>query len=217
MMRQSFSKELENLQQELVVMGEKVIDSFVQAINALKTQDLHMAQQVIAKDDEIDNIQIQIEDKCFMLIALQQPIAKDLRILSTALKITTDLERMGDHAKNVAKFTLKVGTQPLIEPFGNIIILVEKIVAMLKEAMKAYANLDIQLADEVCKADNEVDALCDKIRKDLLNYMLKEPESIDQASQLLYVTRRLERSGDHATNIAEWVVYLVTGQRIKGN
>ena len=216
-MRQHFSKELESLQQELIKMGNMVDNAMEQAINALKTQDLQLAQIVIDKDEEIDDLQVQIEDKCLMLIALQQPIAKDLRILSTALKITTDLERMGDHAKNIAEVALEIGKQPLIKPLVYIPRMVDKVTVMLRDALTAYVELDIQLAESVWKADDEVDEMCDQLLRELLTYMMSDPANINQASQLLYVTRCLERAGDHATNIAEWVVYLVTGRRIKGN
>lgn len=216
-MRQHFSKELESLQQELIKMGNMVDNAMEQAISALKTQDLQLAQIVIDKDEEIDDLQVQIEDKCLMLIALQQPIAKDLRILSTALKITTDLERMGDHAKNIAEVALEIGKQPLIKPLVYIPRMVDKVTVMLRDALTAYVELDIQLAESVWKADDEVDEMCDQLLRELLTYMMSDPANINQASQLLYVTRCLERAGDHATNIAEWVVYLVTGRRIKGN
>lgn len=216
-MRQHFSKELDGIQEGLIKMGNMVDIAMEQAINSLKTQDLQLAQIVIDKDEEIDDLQIEIEDKCLMLIALQQPIAKDLRILSTALKITTDLERMGDHAKNIAEVTLEIGMQPLIKVLVDIPRMVDKVAIMLRKALTAYVELDIQLAESVLQADDEVDDMCDQLLRELLTYMMADPANINQASQLLYVTRCLERAGDHATNIAEWVVYLVTGHRIKGN
>ncbi len=216
-MRQSFSNDLENIRRQLTEMGELVDKAMENAVKALREQDIALAQKVIDEDDIIDDMQIKIEDRCLALIALQQPLAKDLRVLGTALKITTDIERMGDHAKNIAEVALEIGKQPLIKPLVDIPIMAEKVNIMLKNSLKAYVELDIELAEAVCKADDEVDDLCDKILRDLLDYMMADPANINQASQLLYVARCMERMGDHTTNIAEWVVYMVTGQRIKGN
>ncbi len=215
-MREAFNNDLENLRQQLIEMCQLVDKAMEQAVDALKRQDTAVAQKVIDEDEVIDDMQIEIEDRCLMLIALQQPTAKDLRILGTALKITTDIERMGDHAKNIAEVALEIGHQPLIKPLIDIPVMAEKVNIMLKNSIKAYVEMDIELAEQVCQADDEVDDLCDKILRDLLEYMMADRANINQASQLLYAARCLERLGDHTTNIAEWVVYMVTGHRIKG-
>lgn len=217
MMRQGFENNLRQLQQELIDMGSLVEAALQQSIVALKEQDLILAQKVIDNDEIIDDMQMKVEDKSLMLIALQQPIAKDLRTLSAAIKIPIDLERMGDHAKNIAEVTIEIGKQPLVKPLVDIPKMAEIVCQMLKDSLQAYVEMDVQLAEAVCVKDDEVDDLCDLSLRELLTYMIKDPATIEQASQLLYIARCLERAGDHATNIAESVVYLVTGQRYKGN
>jgi phosphate transport system protein len=214
-MRQGFLNSLKELQDDLLKMGELVSTSLDRALTALKNQDVCLAQQVITDDVEIDYLQVDIEDKCLMLIALQQPMAKDLRILSTALKLTIDLERIGDHAKNIAEVTIEIGKQPFIKPLANIPNMAGKVRVMLQNALSAYVNMDVELAESILHADEEIDDLCDLSLHELLAIMINDSSTINQASQLLYIARCLERAGDHATNIAECVIFLVTGQRIK--
>ena len=215
MMRQGFANDLKELREGLVNMGRRVDEALETALASLVTQNAQQAQTVIDRDEIIDEMQIAIEDKCLMLLALQQPMATDLRTLSTALKITTDLERIGDHAKNLAEVTIEIGKQPLIKPLVYIPDMTARVRAMLKDALAAYLNMDAGLAERVWRADDEVDDLCDNALHELLNYMIADSSTINQASQLLYITRCLERAGDHATNIAECVIFLATGQRIK--
>ncbi len=213
-MRQNFENSLKQLQQDLMTMGNMVDVALERAIVSLAGQDLETAKNVIAEDKKIDALQLEIEDKSLMLIALQQPMAKDLRILSTALKITIDLERIGDHAKNIAEVTLEIGTQPLMKKLVDIPKMANLARIMLTNALNAYVQMDVELAKSVCQADDEVDDLCDYLLRELLEFMIADSSTINQASQLLYITRCLERIGDHAKNIAESVAYLVTGQRL---
>ncbi len=214
-MRQSYDQELEGLRTELLRMGDLVGKAIEDAVQSLAKQDEALAKRVIAGDDVIDQLEIDIEDKCMVLIARQQPLARDLRIIGTGLKITTDLERMGDHAFDIAKVTLRLAKQPLIKPLVDIPRMARMAQAMLKDSLEAYMKLDIALAEQVCLADNEVDDLYQQVFRELLTYMMEDQRTIGQATQLIFVGRYLERIADHATNIAEWVIYLVTGQRLR--
>lgn len=213
--RQSYNHELELLQQELCNMGVIVTDAIEKAIQSLAKQDTDLARKVMDGDDVIDNMHVEIEDKCMLLIARQQPLARDLRVIGTGLKITTDLERVGDHAFDIAQIALRISDQPLIKPLVDIPRMAEMAQKMLKDALEAYVNLDIALAEQVCEDDDEVDNLNQQIFRELLTYMMEDPQNISQATQIIFVARYLERVADHATNIAEWVIYLVTGQRLR--
>ena len=212
--RGTFTKELALIQNDLITMGQLVTQALADAVEALKTKNKDLADSVIAGDDKIDEMQVIIEDKTVELIALQQPIAKDLRILSTAMKMTTDLERIGDHAKKIAKIANRIGQDPLIKPLVDIPIAAQMVQEMVKKVLKSYIELDVNAAAEVCIADDKVDEICDTCKRDILFYMMKDQENIEQGLDLNKVVQRIERIGDHATNLAEWVIYLVTGQRV---
>ncbi|QDR83342.1 phosphate signaling complex protein PhoU [Sporomusa termitida] len=211
--RHNYDQELEQLRQSLLDMGTAVGSAIDDAVVSLARGDIELARKVMAFDDEIDQMEVGIEDKCMVLIARQQPMARDLRIIGTGLKITTDLERMGDHAYDIAKITLGLANQPLIKPLVDIPRMAQMAQKMLKDALDAYTTLDIPLAEQVCLNDDEVDDLYYQVFRELLTYMMEDPKTITQATQLIFVARYLERIADHATNIAEWTIYLVTGQR----
>ena len=215
MIRHGFDQDLEALRRELLLMGEIVKQATKNAVTALKTKDIALAHSVMSGDDVIDRMQDEIEDKCIAMIARQQPVATDLRILGTGLKITTDLERIGDHAFDIAKIVLEIGDEPLIKPLVDIPRMAELAQAMLQDCLQAYLNLDIALAEKVCRDDDMVDDLFHTVFSDLLTYMMRDPATIRQATQLLFVARYLERISDHSTNVAEWVIYLVTGERLR--
>ena len=212
--RGTFTKELALIQNDLITMGQLVTQALADAVEALKTKNKDLADSVIAGDDKIDEMQVIIGDKTVELIALQQPIAKDLRILSTAMKMTTDLERIGDHAKKIAKIANRIGQDPLIKPLVDIPIAAQMVQEMVKKVLKSYIELDVNAAAEVCIADDKVDEICDTCKRDILFYMMKDQANIEQGLDLNKVVQRIERIGDHATNLAEWVIYLVTGQRV---
>lgn len=211
--RQSYNQELEALRQELLRMGTLVSDAIQDAVHSLAKQDAELARRVIAGDDVIDKMEQDIEDKCMVLIARQQPLARDLRVIGTGLKITTDLERIGDHAYDIANVTLKLANQPLIKPLVDIPRMAGMAQKMLNDSLEAYVNLDIAMAEKICQADDEIDSLYQQVFRELLTFMMEDPRTITQATQLIFVARYLERIGDHCTNIAEWTIYLVTGQR----
>lgn len=214
--RQSYDHELENLRSDISEMGNLVGLAIGEAVKSLATQNIDLAQKIMAGDDIIDGIEVDIEDKCMVLIARQQPLARDLRIIGTGLKITTDLERIGDHAFDIAKIAIKVAESgPLVKPLVDLPRMADMAQKMLKDSLEAYINLDISLAEQVCQADDNVDDIYQQIFRELLTYMMEDPRTITQATQLIFVARYLERVADHATNIAEWVIYLVTGQRMR--
>ena len=213
--RQNFDQDLETLRQDLVRMGEIVQVSIKDAVDALAKRDKELARRVMEGDDVIDRMQVEIEDRCISLIARQQPVATDLRILGTGLKITTDLERIGDHAFDIAKIVLLIGDEPLIKPLVDIPRMAEISQQMLKDSLQAYLKLDIELAEQVCRADDMVDKLYHQVFRELLTYMLEDAKKIKQATQLIFVARYLERIADHSTNVAEWVIYLATGERLR--
>lgn len=211
--RQSYDQELADLRQALLTMGKAVDQAIDEAVISLAQQNNDLARKVMDYDDKIDQMEIDIEDKCMVLIARQQPLARDLRIIGTGLKITTDLERMGDHAYDIAKIALDMNKQSLIKPLVDIPRMAQMSQKMLKDSLEAYTTLDITLAEQVCLNDDEVDNIYYQVFRELLTYMMEDPTTISQATQLIFVARYLERIADHATNIAEWTVYLVTGQR----
>jgi len=211
--RQIYSQELETLRHQLLAMGQQVEEAIQSSVDALCQQDAELAQKVIDGDDAIDELEVNIEDKCMLLIAKQQPIAHDLRVIGTCLKITTDLERMGDHATDIAEIALRLGKQPLIKPLVDIPVMAGLAKQMLHNSLMAYLNLDIALAEQISLDDDKVDHIYNRMFRELLTYMMEDPTTISQATQLLFVARYLERVADHATNVAEWVIYLATGQR----
>lgn len=213
--RQNFDHDLEALRHELLNMGTFVGHAIQQAVQSLAKQDIELANRVIAGDDIVDDMEIAIEDKCMVLIATQQPLARDLRIIGAAMKISTDLERMGDHAYDIANVTLKLADKPLLKELVVIPRMASLAQQMVSDALDAYVRLDTQLAEQVCQADDEVDGLYDHVFRELLTYMMEDPRNIKQATQLLFVARYLERIADHATNICEWTIFLVTGQRMR--
>lgn len=211
--RKTFQDELNQLITDLLVMGNLVEQSINKAVTSLKYQDKTLAQEVIDGDDTIDAMELKIEEKCLSMIARQQPMAKDLRKIATGLKIITDLERIADHATDIAKVCIRIGNEPLIKPLLDIPRMAVKTQNMLKKALDCFVEENVELAYEVCKDDDEVDNLHKQIFRELLTYMMQDPKNINQATQLLFVSIYLERIGDHVTNLGEWLIYMVTGER----
>lgn len=211
--RTTFDQALSELQQDILQMGIYVEDSISRAVESLAKQDLDLAQNVIDGDVLIDNQELLIEDKCLKLIATQQPLAKDLRRIAAGLMIITDLERMADLACDIAKSAKRIADQPLIKPLIDIPRMARLAQIMVKEALDAYVREDIELALKMAADDELVDSLHNQVFRELLVYMMENPKIINQATALLFVSRHLERIADHATNIGERIVYLVTGER----
>jgi len=212
-MRSTFHQELEDLQQDILRMGTLVEERIAQAVQALADGDKAAAEAIIAGDDEIDRMQLDIETRCFEIIATQQPLATDLRIVGTAIKIVGDLERMADHAVDIAKVTRRIGGEPLIKPLIDIPRMSEIALRMTRDALRAYVRRDPQAPEEMLKADDEVDHLYSQVMRELLVYMMEDPRMIHQGMHLLFVAQHIERVADHATNLGEAVIFMVSGER----
>lgn len=210
--RQSFENALSGLQQEILRMGSLVEEAISQSIEALVRQDHGLATKVLDNDTVIDEVEMQIEDRCIKLLATQQPMAKDLRRISAGFKIIGDLERMGDYACDIARTVHRIGDEPFIKPLIDLPRMAELAQQMVKESLDAYVQENIELAYSLSKDDDLVDHLHSQIFRELLTYMMEDPRTIKQATYLLFVSRYLERIADHATNIAERVIYLATGE-----
>lgn len=210
-LRHSFDKELELLHLDLIKMASLVEESIEKTIIALKKQDEALAREIYANDDVIDDYERKIEKTCLTLIARQQPLAKDLRSIGTALKIITDLERIADHSADIAEITISMSREKYVKPLVDVPKMADLAKTMVVKAIDSFVNQDIELAKEVCRSDDEVDDLFAKIKVELSSLMKNDPLSIDQVINLLLIAKYLERMGDHATNIGEWVVFNVTG------
>jgi len=214
MQRSEFQRALDALQQEILKMGGLVEENIARSVESLAQQDLDLAEKVFEVEEAIDRMELQVEETCMRLIATQQPMAKDLRKISAAFKIITDLERMGDYSVDIAKVTKRIGNEPLIKPLIDLPRMALLVQKMVKNALDAYVAEDQELAASVGEADDEVDSLHKQVFRELLVLMMENPRTISQATYLLFVSRSLERIADHATNISERVIYLVTGRRI---
>lgn len=210
--RHSFDAGLEELHMELIKMGSLVEESIDNTIHALKKQDVELAKRIFLNDDIIDDMEKKIEKKCMNLIARQQPLAKDLRTISTALKIITDMERIADASADIAELTIRMSGKRYIKPLIDIPRMAELAKIMVNKSIDAYVKQDIKLAKEVCASDDEVDNLFNKIILELINIMRNDPVNIEQGIDFMFIAKYLERMADHATNIGEWVVFNVTGE-----
>ncbi len=215
--RKSFSAQLEDLQQDLLKMGTAVEEAIHLSVKALEERDLELAQQVIEDDHHINDMELEIEEACLRLLALQQPMAKDLRVITTALKIITDLERMADSAVGIARIVVRMAGEQLIKPLIDIPRMAEIAEGMTRDALTAYIETDADLAREMVERDHKVDDLYNQIFRELVLYMIEDAKNIRQATRLLFVAKYLERIGDHATNVGEWIIYLVSGERVELN
>ena len=210
-----FDEELSLLKEKLLRMASMAEESISLAVNCLKERKEELAQDVFKREDEINLLDIEIDDLCMKLFALRQPMAVDLRFITAAMKIGTDLERIGDQAVNIAERALALLKVPLLKPLIDIPRMAAVAQDMVKDAIRAFINKDAELARQVCQRDDEVDNYNDQIFRELLTYMMQDPSSIKRAVDLILVGRHLERIADHATNISEDVIYLVKGKSIK--
>lgn len=210
--RHSFDQGLDDLHLDLINMGSLVEESIDNTILALRRQDVELAKQVFKNDDVIDELEQRIEKKCMNLIARQQPLAKDLRTISAALKIITDMERIADHSSDIAEITIRMANEKYIKPLIDIPKMAELAKQMVNKSIDAYIKQDINMAQEVCASDDEVDDLFNKIILELINIMKNDANTIEQATDFMFIAKYLERMADHATNIGEWVVFNVTGE-----
>ncbi len=211
MTRFSFEKALKELDFSLIKMGTYVEESIEKTIKALTERDFDLAKTIISDDDIIDDMEQNIEKMCVTLIARQQPIAKDLRLITSILKIITDLERIADHSSDIAELTLNFSESGFIKPLIDIPKMAEMARQMTDKSIDSFIKKDFDLAREVCASDDYVDELFETVKIDLAEIMKNNPEHIDQVVDLLMIAKYIERMADHATNIGEWVAYSITG------
>ncbi|HDM36843.1 MAG TPA: phosphate signaling complex protein PhoU [Candidatus Syntrophoarchaeum butanivorans] len=214
-MSKEFIKQLEELEDDVLNMGRLSKDTIKLSVKALINQDPSLAKQIFEMEDKINGMELMIENKCMKLLALQQPMAKDLRMIGTCMKIITDLDRVSDLSADIADIAIKTSNEPFVKPLIDIPRMAEIVESMLDDSLTAFKNKDTELAMEMGKRDDVVDALYDQIRRELITFMIEDPRKIANASHLSFVARYLERIGDHACNIAGRVVYMVTGKRVK--
>jgi len=208
----SLQSQLSDLNREVLRMGQLVTEMIEKAVLSLARQDVALARQVIAADDEIDQLLIAIEMRSLQLMALQQPMARDLRAVGTGMKLVTDLERIADHATDIAEVTIRLEGQPLAKPLVDIPRMAGLAQEMVREALDAYVKQDEAAARSMIAKDHEIDRLYRAIFDELVELMQKNPSIVMQATYLLHVALWLERIGDHATNLGEWTIYQRTGQ-----
>ena len=210
-----FMKEIEKLKKKILSLSAQVEESVVQAVTALNTRDVGLARQVIAGDADIDCQEVEVEEDALKVLALYQPVAMDLRFLTTVIKVNNDLERIGDLAANIAARAKKLSKAPALPMPPELQDAAIKARDMVRRSLTAFVNLDAELAASVCAADDEVDALCKSVANYVEEHGMKDPENLKYYLLMLKAARHVERVGDHATNIAEDVAYLVQGKIVR--
>jgi phosphate transport system protein len=214
-METHFQRELEELKENLLRMATLIEGAINNAVQSLVKRDSDLAQKSFEGEDRINKFEIAIEDMCLKLLALRQPMAADLRFITSAMKIITDLERIGDQAVNIAERAISLNQEPQLKPYIDIPRMAEIAQSMVKDVLDAFVNRDSKLARSVCERDDLMDGLNDQVFRELLSYMISDPKTIARAVHLMIVCRCLERIADHATNIAENVIFMVDALVIK--
>jgi len=210
-----YEEELKALHQRILEMGGFVEKQIVNAIAALVRRDSDLARETIARDHTANRMDVEIDELCIRLLALHQPAARDLRLITTGLKITTDLERIGDMAVNIGERVLELNEEPQLKPFIDIPQMADIAQRMLRQSLDAFVREDTELALKVCAEDDSIDSLNNQLFRELLSFMAENPSTVTRAARLLFVSKYLERIADHATNIAEMVVFMVKGTSIR--
>ena len=215
MPRETFERELQSLQDQTMALGSMVEEAIMASVDVLKRRDMEGSRRVIAQDRLVNERRFAIESDALVLIATQQPMAGDLRTIAAVLDITSELERMGDYAKGIAKINLLIGEGPLLKPLVDIPRMAEKTCDMLHRALDAFARRDTETALAIPTEDDEVDSLYNQVYRELITYILGDPRVIEQANYLLWVAHNLERAADRVTNICERVIFTVTGKMVE--
>jgi len=211
----AYEADLAHLRTVILEMGGLVEDQIVQAVRALSDRDDMLARQTIDRDHTVNRIDVEVDELCIKLLALHQPAARDLRLITTALKITTDLERIGDLASHIAERAHELVDEDPVKAYVDLPRMAELAREMVHKSLDAFVAEDEVLALEVCTSDDAIDKLHEQLFRELLSFMVEDPSAISRAMRLLFVSKNLERIGDHATNIAEMVIFLVRGQSIR--
>jgi len=211
----AFDMELRELKEKLLYEGGLVERAIQDSINALLERRSEMAEKVIENDDVVNAKEIEIDEFCLKLLALRQPAARDLRLITTAIKINYDLERIGDLAVNVCERVLELNKEPQLKPYIDIPTMANTVQLMLKESLDAFVKEDVELALKVTRDDERVDQLLDQVFRELLTYMMQDMRTISRATRVMFISKSLERIADHAVNIAELVIFMAEGKIIR--
>lgn len=213
--RSVFDQELQRLQDDVLVLGSMVEEALIKSVEILKRRDIIGARRLIQDDRDVNAKRFEIEADVLALIATQQPVASDMRTLAAVLEITTELERIGDYAKGIAKINLLLGEEPLLKPLVDLPLMAEKARDMLHRALEAFVRRDVELARAIPADDDEVDGLYNQINRELLTFIMADPSTIDRANYLLWAAHNLERAADRVINLCERVVFTVTGEMVE--
>ncbi|MCK4739643.1 MAG: phosphate signaling complex protein PhoU [Deltaproteobacteria bacterium] len=212
MARRAYHKAIEKLENDLIEMSKRASTAITESIDALKNNDIKKAKEIIKNDAIINKTRFDIEEECIHLIATQQPMAVDLRIITSIINITTELERIADHAEGIAKICVMINGRPLIKPLVDIPLMGKKGISMLERVMVAFTKRDADSARAICAEDDDVDEIYERVYKELLHLMIEDPDRIEGGTYLTWASHNLERIADRVTNIAERVVYMATGK-----
>jgi phosphate transport system protein len=210
-----YEEELKKLREEILYMGGMIEDQIQKSIKSLVERDSKLAELIIERDHEVNRLDVDIDDICVRLLALHQPAGRDLRFITTGLKITTDLERIGDMAVNICERALELNLEPQLKPYIDIPRMARVAQRMIRESLDAFVREDTELALKVCKDDEEVDQLNSQIFREVVTFMIDDPHTINRAIKISSISKYLERIADHATNIAEMVIFMVKGKSIR--
>ena len=213
--RTYYEQQLRELKNKLLIMSHYAEEMIADSISSLVNRRPSLAEDVIERDKKVDSLEIEVDNLCYLIMALEQPVATDLRFVATALKIVKDLERIGDIAVNISERTLELIEQPEVKPLIDLPIMANLTQNVLKQSLDAFVNGDAELAEKIIVNDETIDAMYEQILRELLTYMLDNPRSISAAIKLIFIAKHLERVADHSANIAEMVVFLVRGQDIR--
>ncbi|HLG44345.1 MAG TPA: phosphate signaling complex protein PhoU [Nitrospirales bacterium] len=214
-MHRHFDDELKSLKEKILRMGGLAEEQVQGALRALLERDSDLARKVIENDHRVNSMDVEVDEDCLRLLALQQPTARDLRFITTAMKISTELERISDLAENICERAVELNEEPQLKPYIDIPRMANWSLGMVKEALDAFVNNDAELARKVCRDDDFVDDLTHQLFRELLSFMLENPQTITRAIRITFIAKYLERIADHATNVAELVVYMAEGKIIR--
>jgi phosphate transport system protein len=212
MIRKTFENELQEVKDEILVLGSMVEQAILDTVEALKKRDLEESRKILASDREINKKRFELENKLMVLIATQQPMAHDLRLLASSMEIIGELERMGDYAKGIANINIRMGDEPLLKPLIDVPRMAQKDVDMLHRALTAFVEEDVEAAEAIPMEDDEVDALYNQVYRELMTFVISDPKTMERANWLLWVAHNLERVADRVTNICERTVFISTGE-----
>ncbi len=212
MIRKTFENEIQQVKDEVLLLGSMVEHAIIGAVEALKKRDLKASEKIIIEDKEVNKKRFAIENQLMILIATQQPMAHDLRLLASTMEIISELERMGDYAKGIANINLLMGEEKLLKPLIDVPRMAEKGVSMLHRALTAFVNEDVEAAHAIPLEDDEVDELYTQVYHELMMFVIQDPKSIERANWLLWVAHNLERVADRVTNICERTIFIATGE-----